>query len=84
MVCSSPEHGPEAEAAQAVRDLIDLPGASVLGPAALFRRKGRERAQIVVKSAERGPAITAVRRAVEKASAGGHAGVSFAVDVDPQ
>ena len=84
VVCSSPEHGPEAQAAQAVRELIDLPGASVLGPAALFRRKGRERAQLVVKSSERGPAIAAVRHAVERASAGGHPGVSFAVDVDPQ
>ncbi len=56
----------------------------MLGPAPLFRRKGRERAQIVVKSAERAPAIAAVRRAVEQVSAGGHAGVAFAVDVDPQ
>ncbi len=84
VVCSAPEQGPEAVAAQAVRELIELPGASVLGPAALFRRKGRERAQIVVKSAERAPAIAAVRRAVEQVSAGRHAGVSFAVDVDPQ
>ena len=31
VVCSAPEQGPEAVAAQAVRELIEIPGASVLG-----------------------------------------------------
>ena len=39
--------------------------ADVLGPAPLFRLKGRERAQLVVKSGDRERAIAAVRRAVE-------------------
>ncbi len=85
IVCSARDPGPETEAATAVRELIDLPGGLVLGPAALFRRKGWERAQVVVKSGDRGAAIAAVRRAVESVSAGrGHGGVAFAVDVDPQ
>ncbi len=84
VVCAAREQGPEERAAGEIRELIDLPESSVLGPAPLFRRKGWERAQIVVKSPERAPAVAAVRRAVEEVSAGGHAGVSFAVDVDPQ
>jgi primosomal protein N' len=68
-----------------VRELIAAAGVPVLGPAALFRRQGRHRAQLVVRSAEREPAIAAVRQAVE-AVAGDrdHQAVSYAVDVDPQ
>ncbi len=67
-----------------MRDAIDLPGADLLGPARLFRLKGRERAQLVVKSADREAAIAAVRRAVEAvAAARARAGVNWAVDVDP-
>jgi primosomal protein N' len=57
----------------------------VLGPAPLFRRQGRVRAQLVVRSRERQPAIAAVRDAVEAVAADrAHAAVAFAVDVDPQ
>ena len=85
VVCSAREQGPETDAAAAVRELAELYGAAALGPAPLFRRKGWERAQLVVKSPEREPAIVAVRRAVEEVSgARAHAGVTFAVDVDPQ
>ena len=83
VVCSSERPGAEVAAAEAVRDRIE--GPPVLGPAPLFRLKGRERAQLVVKAAERAPAVRAVRLAVE-AVAAEHArnGVNFAVDVDPQ
>ena len=92
VVCSSAacptegrEPGPEQAAIDAVREGIDLPDATVLGPAPLFRRQGRERAQLVVKAAERSAAIVAVRRAVEQAAADrAHSEASFAVDVDPQ
>jgi primosomal protein N' len=58
---------------------------SVLGPAALFRLRGRERQVLVVKSAARRPAVAAIDEAVRRAaSAREHAGVSFSVDVDPQ
>ena len=85
VVCSARERGPETAAATAVRERIDSPGWAVLGPAPLFRLKGRERSQLVIKSSEREGAIAAVRRAVE-ALAGdrAHRDVNFAVDVDPQ
>jgi primosomal protein N' len=57
----------------------------VLGPAPLFRRQARHRAQLVIRSAERAPAIGAVRDAVERVAATReHASASYAVDVDPQ
>jgi primosomal protein N' (replication factor Y) len=85
IVCASAEPGPELEAADMVRAGIAPEGASVLGPAPLFRLKGRERAQLVVKAADRAGAVAAVRAAVERA-AGEHSrrGVIFSVDVDPQ
>jgi primosomal protein N' len=60
-------------------------GPVVLGPAALFRLRGRERRVLVVKAPERRPAVAAVGEAVQLlASARTHAGVNFSVDVDPQ
>jgi primosomal protein N' (replication factor Y) len=57
----------------------------VLGPAALFRLRDRERQVIVVKAVARRPAVAAVGEAVEQVSAGrGHSRVNFSVDVDPQ
>jgi primosomal protein N' (replication factor Y) len=57
----------------------------VLGPAKLFRLRGRERSVLMVKAAGRRPAVQAVGQAVRRvAGAGKHAGVNFSVDVDPQ
>jgi primosomal protein N' (replication factor Y) len=85
IVCSSTESGPEHEAATAVRELIEAAGVPVLGPAPLFRRQARHRAQLVVRSRERAPAIVAVRAAVESVAADRrHGAAAFAVDVDPQ
>ena len=85
VVCSAAEAGPERDAAAAVRELIEAAGVPVLGPAPLFRRQARHRAQLVVRSREREPAIAAVRTAVEAVAADrGHAAAAFAVDVDPQ
>jgi primosomal protein N' (replication factor Y) (superfamily II helicase) len=57
----------------------------VLGPASLFRLRGRERQVIVVKAAERRAAVQAVGEAVSRVAAmRAHAGVNFSVDVDPQ
>ena len=85
IVCSASGPGPEAAAARAVRERLEPPGAAVLGPAPLFRLKGRDRAQIVVKASDRAAALGAVRLAVAAVAADrGHRGVSFSVDVDPQ
>ncbi|HEX8066361.1 MAG TPA: primosomal protein N' [Thermoleophilaceae bacterium] len=89
IVCSSQRAGSELEAAAAVRAALDaaLGGtdAAILGPAAMFRLRGRLRAQVLVKAPEREPSIRAVRRAVEEVSAAaGQRGVGFSVDVDPQ
>jgi primosomal protein N' len=60
-------------------------GVPALGPAPLFRRQGRHRAQLVVRSRDRDGAIAAVREAVEGVAADrAHADATFAVDVDPQ
>jgi primosomal protein N' (replication factor Y) len=57
---------------------------AVLGPARLFRLKGRERMQVLVKAGEHAAAVSAVRRAVEAVAADRSLrGVAFAVDVDP-
>jgi primosomal protein N' (replication factor Y) len=81
VVCSSQAPGAALSAASAVRE--QLPGA--LGPAPLFRLRGRERAQVVVKAVERGPAIAAVGAAVQAVAADRtHRAAAFSVDVDPQ
>jgi len=85
IVCSSNEPGPELAAAEAVRERIVAAGVPALGPAALFRRQGRHRSQLVIRSTDRAGSIAAVRLAVE-AVAGDrtHGAATFAVDVDPQ
>src|SRR4051794_1403093 len=92
VVCASREPGPEAAAAAALRERVlaaGAPGLRLLGPAPLFRLKGRDRAQLLVKAPASGPermaAVRAVRGAVEAvAEAREHRGVAFSVDVDPQ
>jgi primosomal protein N' (replication factor Y) len=91
VICSSHEQGPEAVAAAALRERVaaEAPEVRLLGPAPLFRLKGRDRAQLLVKApasgADRVAAVRAVRNAVEAvAGAREHRGVAFSVDVDPQ
>src|SRR4051794_5383806 len=60
-------------------------GSDVLGPAPLFRLRGRDRFQLVIKTQRRERAIAAVRTAVERAARDrAHRHVAFSVDVDPQ
>ena len=64
---SSPEERPLDAAADALRALSAerLAGeAELLGPAPLFRRRGRHRRRLVVKSTDRTAAVAAVRDAV--------------------
>jgi primosomal protein N' (replication factor Y) len=83
IVCSAVE--PERARAAAIAVRQGLSGPDVLGPATLFRLRGRERQAIVVKAGERTPAVQAVGEAVQHVAAErAHAGVNFSVDVDPQ
>jgi primosomal protein N' (replication factor Y) len=89
IVCAAVDPTPARAAADALRERLRSlppgPDSSVLGPASLFRLRGRERQVLVVKAAERRPAVHAVGEAVRLvAAAREHAGVSFSVDVDPQ
>jgi primosomal protein N' (replication factor Y) len=95
IVCSATDVAPARAAARALRSLLDgalagleasAPGGPVvLGPAALFRLRGRERQVLVVKAEERRATVHAVGRAVQALARDRlHAGVSFSVDVDPQ
>jgi primosomal protein N' (replication factor Y) len=93
IVCASERAAAARRAALALRERLRLsPEGSaeraagvVLGPAPLFRLRGRERQMLLVKAAERGPAVRAVERALElTVGTAVGAGVSFSVDVDPQ
>jgi primosomal protein N' (replication factor Y) len=84
IVFSSPDAGrPEAIGADLLADLA-LPLGSVLGPAPLFRLRGRHRAQILVKAVDRSAAVSAVAAAVKRcAREASRQGVALSVDVDP-
>ncbi len=94
IVCSAERSEPARAAAAAVRDALaagarPADGAegsmSVLGPAPLFRLRGRERESLVVKAPTRLPAVQAIGAAVQQvAGSREHHGVRFSVDVDPQ
>jgi primosomal protein N' (replication factor Y) len=90
IICAAPEGARALAAAVALRDGLRGPGglgadAGVLGPATLFRLRGRERQVLVVKALGRAGAVRAVGSAVDSvAASGSHAGVSISVDVDPQ
>jgi primosomal protein N' (replication factor Y) len=95
IVCSAVESQHARAAAAAVRERLAGSAADggaavgdgpvVLGPAALFRLRGRERQVLVVKAGERRSAVAAVGEAVEQVSSiRAHASVNFSVDVDPQ
>jgi primosomal protein N' (replication factor Y) (superfamily II helicase) len=101
VVCAAAESQRARAAANAVRELLHAAfagagegaprsasapvPASVLGPAALFRLRGRERQVLVIKAVDRRAAVRAVGDAVQRvATARGYAGVNFSVDVDPQ
>jgi primosomal protein N' (replication factor Y) (superfamily II helicase) len=95
IVCSAVEDRQARAGAAAVRECLSAnladagePGGSgpaLLGPAALFRLRGRERQVLIVKATERRLAVRAVGQAVAGvAAARTHAGVNFSVDVDPQ
>jgi primosomal protein N' (replication factor Y) (superfamily II helicase) len=86
VVCTSEDGAPARAAAGAVAAAVDgLERTEVLGPAPLFRLRGRERFQVVVKTGERAGAVRATGVAVDAAARDrAYRGVTFSVDVDPQ
>jgi primosomal protein N' (replication factor Y) len=85
VVCSAQDDEQARAAASGLHALIAPPGAAVLGPAPLFRLRGRSRSQLVVKAVDRAAAIRAVGEAVDRlAPLAAKRGVSVSVDVDPQ
>ena len=85
VVCSAVEEAGARSAATALRAQIAPPDAAVLGPAPLFRLRGRSRWQVVVKATHRATAISAVGEAVDRiAPPAAKRGVNVSVDVDPQ
>jgi primosomal protein N' (replication factor Y) len=85
VICSAPEEGLAREAAGALHAELTGLDAAVLGPAPLFRLRGRWRQQLVIKAQQRQPAIDAVGRAVDTVAPGAaRRGASVSVDVDPQ
>jgi primosomal protein N' (replication factor Y) len=85
IVCSGDEAGPpRAAAGELAEAAAHAAGATVLGPAPLFRLRGRYRSQVVIKAHDRAAAIATVRAAVDRAAnRREHRGVVFSVDVDP-
>jgi primosomal protein N' (replication factor Y) len=85
VVCSAEAEPLAHSTAAAIADELAALPDPVLGPAPLFRLRGRARSQVVVKGAERAAAIEAVGAAVDKlAPAAARHGASVSVDVDPQ
>jgi primosomal protein N' (replication factor Y) len=83
VVCSAEGEREAATAAARIHERIIVDGAAVLGPAPLFRLRGRFRSQVFVKAADRGPAIEAVGAAVDTVAPAARHGVAVSVDVDP-
>jgi primosomal protein N' (replication factor Y) len=82
---SGPEQDAPLRALRELRDALQLPGVSLIGPAPLLRLRGRFRAQLVAKTSS--PRAFA-RRTAALLSAAAPAmrrdGLSAVVDVDPQ
>jgi primosomal protein N' (replication factor Y) (superfamily II helicase) len=85
IICSAVEETLPVSTAAAIAADLEPMGGAVLGPAPLFRLRGRARAQVVVKAADRDAAIAAVGAAVDRiAPLAARRGASVSVDVDPQ
>jgi primosomal protein N' (replication factor Y) len=85
VVCAAEDAGHAQAIASDLSARVAVPGATVLGPAPLFRLRNRFRSQIVIKATGPEQAIEAVREAVDQlAVQASRQGVSLSVDVDPQ
>ncbi|MGO9904416.1 MAG: primosomal protein N' [Solirubrobacteraceae bacterium] len=85
VVCACEEPNPALALATRLREEIAPAGGIVLGPAPLFRLRGRSRSQLVIKCTDRLTVVRAVGAAIDACAAdAGRRGVSVSVDVDPQ
>ncbi len=85
IIFSAPQTPPARASAETVGRGLRAAGIDVLGPAALFRLRGRERQVLVLKVTDRASAVALVGKTINLAArARNHAGVNFSVDVDPQ
>jgi primosomal protein N' (replication factor Y) (superfamily II helicase) len=85
VVCAAEQAEDALALARALHERLAVPGAAVLGPAPLFRLRGRFRSQLVIKAADRPGAIAATGAAVDGVAAlASKRNVSVSVDVDPQ
>lgn len=85
LVCASADPAQALAVATDLHVRIAATKEIVLGPAPLFRLRGKSRSQLVVKCRQRLPTIRAVGAAVNGCAAGAaRRGVSISVDVDPQ
>ena len=85
IVCSADEEAPARTTAEAIAAALGPEAGDVLGPAPLFRLRGRARSQLVIKAGDRAAAIASAGAAVDRLAPGAaRTGVSVSVDVDPQ
>jgi primosomal protein N' (replication factor Y) len=85
VVSSAEDEALARETAAAIHAELGSMDAAVLGPAPLFRLRGRARSQLVIKATARRTAIDAVGRAVDSVAPGAaRRGAAVSVDVDPQ
>ncbi len=88
IVCSSVEAADAAELGRSLHARIASAGldtGTLLGPAPMFRLRGRARVQLLIKAVDRARVIGAVGSAVDElAAAASRRKVSVSVDVDPQ
>jgi primosomal protein N' (replication factor Y) (superfamily II helicase) len=82
VVASGPDpRGPD----RLLRELADAVDADLLGPAPLFRLRGRHRAQLIAKTSNPRPVAAGIGRLLGAASPEmRRAGITAVVDVDPQ
>jgi primosomal protein N' (replication factor Y) (superfamily II helicase) len=85
IVCASADPDDARALATRLHGLIVADGATVLGPAPLFRVRGRSRSQLVIKCRDRLPTLRAVGAAVDACAPDAvRRGISVSVDPDPQ
>jgi len=85
IVCSAVDEAAARETAGAIAARLPASGGAVLGPAPLFRLRGRARSQLVIKASDRAGAIAAAGEVVDAlAPAAARQGINVSVDVDPQ